>query len=195
MDEVLADLPLRELLRRLAQATPAPGGGSASAVTCALAAGLIEMAAGFGGDELAGAGRRAGELRTRALELAELELSAYEPVLAALRAPADDPGRGERLVAARSEASRSPLAIALVGAELAELAVQAQRDGSRHLEGDATAAALLAEGACRAAARLVEINLKDAGDQGPVRRAAALAGEAAAARGRSLAEDPAADNG
>jgi methenyltetrahydrofolate cyclohydrolase len=112
---------------------------------------------------------RAGELRTRALELADTELHAYEPVLEALRRQRADPGRDARINSARSKASQSPLEIANVGSEVAELAAEVARTGNRNLAGDAIAGALLAEAAAQAAARLVEINLSD----GPAVTAAA----------------------
>jgi formiminotetrahydrofolate cyclodeaminase len=128
--------------------------------------------------------QRAGQLRTRALELAEVELHAYEPVLEALRLPRDDPERAARVSAARIEASRSPLEIAQVSAEVAELAAELARTGNQNLAGDAIAGALLAEAAAQAAARLVAINLTD----GPqVEESAALAVRAHAARDRALA--------
>jgi methenyltetrahydrofolate cyclohydrolase len=171
----------------VAEATPAPGGGSSSAVTCALAAGLVEMAAGFGGDELRDSGRRAAELRERALVLAARDLTSYEPVLAALRLPSSDPERDRRIARASADAAQVPLEIAELGAELAQLAERSVSRGSRHLEGDATTAALLAEAGCRAAVRLVEINL-DGTDQDEWRqRAHRLAGEATSARERALA--------
>ncbi len=118
------------------------------------------MAAAFTPDREAVA-VRARELRARALELAEIELHAYEPVLEALRLPHDDPGRAERVEAAQATASQSPLAIAGVGAELAELASDLARTGNQNLAGDAIAGALLAEAAAQAAARLVAINLTE----------------------------------
>jgi methenyltetrahydrofolate cyclohydrolase len=128
--------------------------------------------------------RRAGELRARALELAEVELHAYEPVLEALRLPREDPARADRVRAARDTASESPLEIARVGAELAELAADLARSGNRNLAGDAIAGALVAEAAAQAAARLVAINLTD----GPaVGEAAALARRALTARDEALA--------
>ena len=147
-----------------------------------MAAALIQMAAAFtdGREEV---GRRAGELRDRALELAEIELHAYEPVLEALRLPHEDPARADRVRAAREQASESPLGIAHVGADLAELAAELARTGNRNLAGDAIAGALLAEAAAQAAARLVAINLTD----GPaVREAADLATRAHAAREAAL---------
>ena len=163
----LADLPLSELLAEVAAAKPAPGGGSSAAVACALAAALVEMC----GDD------RAAELRAWALELAEADLGSYAPVLEAQRA-----GDLERLQRALEEASEVPLEIAALGSEVAELAAELTR-GS--LEGDAAAAALLAEAATRAAARLVELNTP--GDE-RARMAGEHAARAWAARSRALAQ-------
>ncbi len=136
------------------------------------------MAAAFspGREETA---RRAADLRARALELAEIDLHAYEPVLDALRLPREDPQRGERIDVARAKASESPLGIAEVGCELAQLGADLARTGNQNLAGDAIAGALLAEASAQAASRLVAINLTD----GPAVVAAAdLARRARAAR-------------
>ncbi|MGH2803155.1 MAG: cyclodeaminase/cyclohydrolase family protein, partial [Thermoleophilaceae bacterium] len=110
---------LQSFLDAVAEAAPAPGGGSSAAVAAALGAALVEMAAGLARDSEAAA--RASSLRGRCLELAERELSSYRPVLEALRLPREDPARGDRLAAALLEASRAPAEIAQAGAELAEL--------------------------------------------------------------------------
>jgi formiminotetrahydrofolate cyclodeaminase len=166
----LADRSLGQFLEQVAAESPSPGGGSSCALACALAAGLVEMAAGFtlARDEyaerherMAWVRGRAGELRARTLELAEEELHVYAAVLEVLREPAETPGRSERLDAALSDATDSPLAIARAAAEVAELAAEAARTGNRHLRGDAVAGALLAEAACAAAARLADLNLAD----------------------------------
>jgi formiminotetrahydrofolate cyclodeaminase len=179
---VFSDRSLRELLDLIAARTPAPGGGSTAATATALAAALVEMAANF--VAVADASfARAGQLRTRALELAEIELHAYEPVLEALRLPHEDPERAGRVSAAETEASKSPLELARVAADLAELAAELARSGNPNLTGDAIAGALLAEAAAQAASRLVAINLSE----GPmVDEAAALAERAGAARARAL---------
>ena len=168
----LGSSSVAELLAEVAAPTPAPGGGSSAAVAVALAAALVEMS----GDE------RAKALRERALELADADLGSYAPVIEAQWLPADDPARAKRLRAALSEASAVPLALAEVGCEVAELATRAARGGRRSLEGDATAGALLAEAATRAAARLIELNLAE--QPGDPRLAAAreLAARAWAAR-------------
>jgi formiminotetrahydrofolate cyclodeaminase len=192
----LGGLSLGELLDQLGAATPAPGGGSASALACGLAAGLVEMAAGFGARAEASDGQRellqrarsrGRELRARAVELADLELHAYAPVLEALRLPASDPDRPRRLQRALAEASRVPLEIAAIGAELAGLAAEAVSAGSRYLEGDAVTAAVLAEAGCRSAAGLVQANLGKDRTNRRLLRAAEYAREAAAARDQALA--------
>jgi methenyltetrahydrofolate cyclohydrolase len=159
---------LDELLADVAAATPAPGGGTAAGWACALGAALVEMAARFalGREVLADRHQRmeqiaeqAALLRRRAGELAERELHTYEPVLEALRLPESDPERPARLDAALSEAAQTPLEIARAAGEVATLALEASREGTRHLRGDALTGLLLAEGACQAAAQLVRINL------------------------------------
>jgi methenyltetrahydrofolate cyclohydrolase len=140
------------------------------------------MAAAFTPDRDEAAAR-ARELRVRSLELAEIELHAYEPVLEALRLPRDDPERDMRVSAAREEASQSPLQIARVGAELAELAADLARTGNQNLAGDTIAGAVLAEASAQAAARLVAINLIE----GPtVREATKFALRAVKAREQAL---------
>ena len=75
-----ADRPLAELLEAVAAPQPAPGGGCAAAWACALAAGLVEMAATIGEavdpESMRARGRRAAELRTAALTLAERDAQA-----------------------------------------------------------------------------------------------------------------------
>jgi len=145
--------PLGSLLAELSAPTPAPGAGSASGWAAALAAGLTEMAAGLTRTAASGVvADRAAHLREQALDLAMRDRTSFEGVLAARRAGEDD-------AAALAAAAEVPVALAAVGAELAELAAQLAATGNPALEGDATAGALLAEAATRAAARLVELNL------------------------------------
>jgi methenyltetrahydrofolate cyclohydrolase len=164
----LREKPLGEVLDEVAAATPAPGGGSSAALACALGAALVEMAAGLGlarGVEIPSEAReRAHELRARALELAQEELSSYAPVLQALRLPDDDPERPARLEGALSAAAESPLAIAEAAAEAAELGARVAAGSRRDVRGDAITGAVLAEAAAAAAAGLVEINLERRGD-------------------------------
>jgi len=169
----LADQPLAEFLEAVAAGTPAPGGGSSVAVTCALGAALVEMSAGLAGQ----GGERLRAVRERALELAEVELSSYAPVLAARHA--------DQRAAALVEASRSPLEVAELAAEVAELGAEVAQASSAAVRGDALAGVVLAEAASTAAVRLVEINLTESSADGLVARARS-AGERAARIRRGL---------
>jgi formiminotetrahydrofolate cyclodeaminase len=168
---------LEGFLAAVADRTPAPGGGAAAGAGCALGAALAEMAARFAG--LDDAAARAATLRREGLALADADGSAYAPVLAALRLPADDPGRAEALRTAQSAAADVPLAIAEAAASVAVLARDVAAAGKPGLRGDALAGADLAAGAARAAARLVEINLAGAPDDPRVARARAAVALAA----------------
>jgi methenyltetrahydrofolate cyclohydrolase len=178
----LADQTLTEFLDAVGSASPAPGGGSSSAVAGALAAGLVEMAARISGGE----SERPRALRERALELAEAELSSYAPVLEALRLPREDPARAERLATALLEASRAPLEVSEIGAEVAELGLAVAQRSNAAVRGDALAGVALAEAATTAAARLVEINLVESGADDLVERARAARNRAAEARAHAL---------
>jgi formiminotetrahydrofolate cyclodeaminase len=194
-----ADRSLHELVEEIAAPTPAPGAGSTSAWATALAAGLAEMAARLtlSRDDYAEQHPRMHEIHARAvalrgaaLELGERELRSYEPVLEALRRPADDPERSDRVAAALAGAADAPLAVAGIAAEVAELAAELARTGNRSLEGDAAAGATLAEAACAAAARLVQINLARHPGDPRLAEATALAARAAAARSEAAAGRP-----
>ena len=172
-------MSLETFLAAVAERTPAPGGGTASAAGCALGAALAEMAARFAGrgDDAA----RAAALCAEALRLGEADMTAYAPVLEAQRMAEDDPERRPRLAAARAAAADVPLGIAETAAQVAELARELARSGRRSLVGDALAGADIAAGACRAAARLVEINLAGARGDPRVGRARAAVARAEAA--------------
>jgi methenyltetrahydrofolate cyclohydrolase len=155
----LAEQRLAHLLDAVAAPTPAPGGGSSVGIACALAAALVERAAGIGATGDAGAARA---LRARALELAERELTSYAPVLEARRLPAEDPARPGRIVAALEEASAVPRELAAVSAEVVALAQRVGGKVSRAVRGDAETGRLLAEAAGSCAELLVETNRRDA---------------------------------
>ena len=164
MDELIKQ-PLDEFLASVADATPAPGGGSSAGVAAALAAALVEMAARLASSGPAAAApdraavaspsHRAADqaraLRARALRLAQEELTSYAPVLEAR----DERERSLALAAA----SEPPAQIAEVAADIAELGVEVAESASAAVRGDALTGVTLAEAAASAAFRLVEINL------------------------------------
>ncbi len=190
----LADQPLGRLLGFVAASDPAPGGGSSSAVAAALGAALLEMAASLeiarGNPEVDEAvAERARELRAQALELADRDLSSYAPVLEARRLPSGSPDRPERIEAALTEASSTPLTIAENAAETADLAARITAVCNPAVRGDALAGVLIAEAATTAAASLVDINLARA-DGPDLARAREARRRAQAAREDALATLP-----
>ncbi len=83
---------MRDFLDLLAARVPAPGGGGAAAVTGALAAGLVAMAARFSEAQLPAAAdvaQQADRLRARAAGLADQDAAAYGAVLDAYKLPRD----------------------------------------------------------------------------------------------------------
>ena len=179
------ELPLGRFLDLVAAGDSAPGGGSAAAVSVALAAGLSSMAARLSTKHLvdaSGLAERAKGLRERVAPLARADAVAYGRVLVAQRAREADDHDG-RVRAALSEAADVPLAIAEAGAEVARIAARLATDGNPNLEGDALCGVLLADAGVRAAVRLVEINLSgEPGEDGRLERARELVETAASAR-------------
>ncbi len=179
------ELPVGRFLDLLASGESAPGGGSAIAVSVALAASLSSMAARLSTKHLAdatGLVERAEGLRERVAPLARADAVAYGRVLVAQRAR-EAPHRDGDVRAALSEAADVPLAVAEAGAEVASIAARLASDGNPNLEGDALCAVLLADAGVRAALRLVEINLSgEPGEDGRLERARELVETAASAR-------------
>ena len=145
----LTEQSLEEFLDSVGEDTPAPGGGTSSAITAALAAALVEMSAQLASDEDAAEAARG--MRAEALRLAEEELTSYGPVLEA-ETPADR-------TTALDAASEPPAQIAETAASVAELGVKVAGSSSPAVRGDALTGVVLAEAAATAAARLVETNI------------------------------------
>jgi methenyltetrahydrofolate cyclohydrolase len=189
-----ADRSLHDLLDAVAAQQPAPGGGCTAAWAGAFGAALVEMAASFTlarpkyagvHHRMADVRKEAKTLRRRLLELAEADAESYEPVILAMRMPEQHPQRRARLEEAQSRAADVPLEVAEAAARVAELANETARVGNVHLMGDSATAASVAEGASRAAARLVEINLRGREDS-RLGRASEAARRAASAREEAL---------
>jgi formiminotetrahydrofolate cyclodeaminase len=165
-----AGLPLGRFLDMVASREPAPGGGASAAVAVALAAALAGMAARFSTDQLADADRIADSaegLRSQVMPLARADAAAYGRVLDAYRSSRDDEeGRRRKVRDALSEAADVPLSIAEIGAEVAVISVRIAEGGNPNLRGDAVTATALAGAGVRAAAVLVEINVRAGGIEG-----------------------------
>jgi formiminotetrahydrofolate cyclodeaminase len=186
VDEYL-DLRLGDFLERLGTGKPAPGSGSASALTVAFAAGLVAMVARRSEDcwdESPGIAAQALALQARAAPLALADAQVWDDALEALAAVREDgtTPNGE-LVAKLDLSAVVPLQIAETAADTAVLAALAAELGDGTFRADAAAAAVLAAAGARAAAHLVAVNLTvQEGDQrlARARRSADSAADAAA---------------
>lgn len=176
------DQTLTVFLDQTAARQPAPGGGSAAALTVALSAGLTAMAARFSAQQVEESEElafQADQLRHRAAALVDEDARAYQAVLDTRR----DCGAGSSTArTAAQHAAIVPLQICELAGRTAALAARLATDGNPNLRGDAITATLLAEAAARSAASLVRINIAaGAPDAGLSPRAAHAASQARAA--------------
>jgi len=180
---------LDAFLSELEAPAPSPCGGTAAAVTAAMAAALVTMVArgSSAWSDGAGIAAQAKVLRTRLTALGTEDAIAFEAVLVKMRERAGtaeqrDLALGEALL----RAAEVPLQIGEAAADVAELAALVAAEGAPNLRPDAVAATALAEAAVRAATHLVEINLAVVPGDRHAQRASQLAAAAAAARERAL---------
>ncbi len=162
----------------VADATPAPGGGSVSAHVAALGAALAQMVAGLTigrrkyaavEAEMKSLALDASAVRATLTELVARDAAAYDGVMAAYKLPKES----EEQVAARTaaidaallDAARVPLETARACAIVARLASRAATTGNSNAVSDAGVAALLAEAGGRGAAYNVRINIASLSDR------------------------------
>jgi formiminotetrahydrofolate cyclodeaminase len=144
------DKSLKEYLNDLAAKLPAPGGGSAAALSAALGAALLSMVVNFTlgkpkyiqfEDELRAILEESEKLRAEFLHLVDLDVTAYQ-----------------------SKDARNALNVPLMLARLCfagmQLCLPLIKRGNLNLASDVSSAAILLEGAFASAVCNVEINLK-----------------------------------
>lgn len=188
----LLETPLGELLDALSRKGPAPGAGSVAAIVVAMSASLVTMVARASREHWAEAGGAIGQaeaFRARVAPLAQDDAEVYAEALTALRGRTDveERYRDQKLQAVLERAAEIPLRITEAGSDLACLAALLVENGNPEVRADAAAAAVLAEGGARAAAKLVEINLGATEDDPRVRHVRSLVAVAAEASERALA--------
>jgi methenyltetrahydrofolate cyclohydrolase len=155
---------LSAYLDEVAAGTPAPGGGSVTAVVGALAAALGEMVANLtlGREKYAGAEAslrpardRLTALRASLVESAAADEAAYQSYRDAAslpRASGDEKtARTDAMQRALIAATDVPLAAARSAHEVAKILQSVARDGNPHVRSDMALGALLAEAALRGA--------------------------------------------
>jgi formiminotetrahydrofolate cyclodeaminase len=179
----LVDEPLSALIDGLARQGRVPGAGSVAAVMVAMSSAVVAMAARSSAEvwpEAGGAVAQAEALRRRALPLVDSDARALGDAIALLEPETHAEGReGERrdfeLGLALALAADVPLSIVQIATDVAALAKTVAESGSAEVRPDAVGAAVLAHGAARAAAHLVEINLATSEDDFRVLAARSLA--------------------
>ncbi len=164
----LQSLTFADLLDRVSAKTPVPGGGAVTASIGALAAALAQMTVNFslGKKELAthaathaAAVEHLERARRILLELAAEDISAYEALNAAMKAPKDDPARPALLAEKALAAVQPPMAAIAACAELLRLFETLAPITNRFLLSDLAIAAVYAEATARASFCNVSVNL------------------------------------
>jgi glutamate formiminotransferase len=170
---------VRPFLEAIAQPTATPGGGSASALTGALAASLGQMVAGLSGAKKAGAAHKE-ELIEAAKEFdaasrrltsaIDRDAESFKSVITAYRLPSGGDEEIRRrhtgIQNALGRAIEVPLEIAREAAQLFERLGQLEPLSSPSMLSDVRVARLLASAAVRGALENVAINLESVTDPG-----------------------------
>lgn len=163
------------------------GAGALSAMTIALAAGLIADAAARSAQEWEAAPEaqsRGLALARSAIALGEINEQAYRGAVAAMTGAAPRESRESRdelLGEMLDRAAEAPLALSRTAADVALLGAEVARHAPAQAAADAAAAASIATGAARAAAHLVAVNLATRDDDPRLHQARQQARRAIAA--------------
>jgi glutamate formiminotransferase/formiminotetrahydrofolate cyclodeaminase len=177
-------------LHKLAGKDPAPGGGSAAALSGAMAAALTSMVGRLTvgkkayaqvKEEMTELVRSAESLRARLTLLIKEDTDAFNAVIAALKAPEgtdeEKKAKEDALNSAYERAATVPLTVMDTALEVMELASVVAEKGNPNSVSDAGVAALCADTAVKGAALNVRINLPSLADR---KLASELAGKARA---------------
>lgn len=165
----LMESRVKDFISTLAADSPAPGGGSVSALAGALSAALCAMVARLtlGKEKYRGAWEEMERLRdeadslsSRLMDLVEEDSAAYTKVMAAFQIPKEQQSAREDAVqSAFKEAASVPMETLRVTAELLDLVKSALNQGNPNCLTDAGVAAQLMRAAANGAAYNVRINL------------------------------------
>jgi formiminotetrahydrofolate cyclodeaminase len=183
MNDMLQSQNIETFLNALASDSPAPGGGSVSAFTGAMAAGLIGMVCAITikklqsdeeKNEIRALYQQAEELRHELQELAQADIDAFERLSVAYKLPrttdADAASRRAAIQKLTRGATEVPLHIAHAAARLLPLCIALANRCSRLLVSDIGIAATLARATTQSALLNVEINLSSLEDKNYVRQ-------------------------
>ncbi|MBL7996943.1 cyclodeaminase/cyclohydrolase family protein [bacterium] len=168
-----------EFLNELASSSPAPGGGSVSALAGALGTALIAMVSHLTIGKKKYAPVENGmkstldhseQLRSKLTKLIDKDTDAFNLVMSAFAMPKDTDeqknARAAAIESATKEATMVPLDVMNVCREAVELSEFVAHNGNTNALSDAGVAALLLRAGCRGAYYNVKINLASLKDTG-----------------------------
>jgi formiminotetrahydrofolate cyclodeaminase len=162
----MRDDTIAAFLDQLAARVPAPGGGATAALHAAQAAALLAMVARYSdgpqydADVMGRVAAKADGLRSRALELAEADATAFGAVAAAYQLPRSDSGRSSAIGLALAGAARPPADVMRLALRLIALAEALLPVGNRNVITDVGAAAEAARAAAVTSRLNIEVNLR-----------------------------------
>jgi formiminotetrahydrofolate cyclodeaminase len=163
-------------LERLASSDPVPGGGSAAALTAALAAALVAMVGRLTAAPIEGLVARADLLRTELVEARRRDETAYAAVVAAQALPkrdeAETAARRHALDVALAGAAEAPLNAAALALDVLKLADRLLEIRVGALASDIGCAAEFAHAAVTACGYNVRINHRYMRDEATIREQA-----------------------
>jgi glutamate formiminotransferase/formiminotetrahydrofolate cyclodeaminase len=170
--EKLVDLTIDNFVHELSTDSPAPGGGSVSALSGALSAALSSMVANltYGKKQyrrfdktMEDVAMRAQRLQERYVHLIDADTDAFNDFMSAMRLPKhsenDQQIRHAAMQSAAQKMTDIPLTTLRLTTELLELAEQVVKKGNENAASDAGVAAVQAEAAALGAYFNVKINL------------------------------------
>jgi formiminotetrahydrofolate cyclodeaminase len=165
---VAREYDLDDLLDEISSNSPAPGGGSVSALSGSFGAALISMVCNLSigkkrykevEEELKGVLNEAQTLRKELLTLSKEDVEAFNEVMAAFKI-SDEEGKQQSLQAAHKRAAEVPLEVSGKCLRLMELAQICVLQGNKNCQTDSGVGALTAFSGLKGAALNVKINLK-----------------------------------
>ncbi len=166
---MLVDKKLEEFLDGLASSSPAPGGGSASALLGALSSALTSMVCrltenkkGYEGvsEEIKEVLEKSETMRKRFTELIDEDTNVFNEVMSALKMHKEDPERPKKIQDAMKKATEVPLKTMRECYKALELAKVVAEKGNVNSVSDAGIAALTANTGVLGASLNAMINLK-----------------------------------
>lgn len=169
---MLTDQKISDFLQQTASGTPVPGGGSVSALSAALGAGLTEMMANLTvgkknyaavEGEMKEISETARNLRKKLMAEVDNDSNAYQGVLAAFKLPktteAEAQQRNRAIQEAMKNAARVPLGVAYDALQVMDLSERVIRSGNRNAVSDGAVGTMMARTAALGALFNVKINL------------------------------------